>query len=158
MWQGHACSNSIQHSYTKRFCKPAMIDQNDFLTLTGLDWGRARESQWVNNVDDDFVSFIAARHTTLEVPRLRCALDLFRSFNSSLARDIAHEYVNDLRSPIRGAARNVFTAHHAQGWISDIPQSDWQSNASLEPPQLTKRQRQRQRKYGQPYAHGEDRN
>ena len=113
-----------------------MIDHNDFLKLTGLEWGRAWESKWGQGVDDQFVSFIAGNHADLEGPRLRCALDLFRSYNSSVARDIAQKYVNDIRGPIRNAARNVFTEHHQRGWIDCIPQSDWQSNASLEPPQL----------------------
>lgn len=134
-----------------------MIDRNDFLNLTGLEWGRAWESQWVNGVDDEFDSFIAGNHADLEDPRLRCALDLFRSYNSSVARDLAQQYVNDMRSPIRDAARNVFTEHHQRGWIDSIPQSDWQSNASFDLPQLSKRQRQRQRKYGDPFARGEER-
>ena len=133
-----------------------MINQHDFLTLTGLDWGKAWETQWVHGVDDEFVSFISARHHSLETTRLRCALDLFRSYNSAAARDVAAQFVNTDNSIIRGAARNVFVAHHDAGWITRVPYDDWQPNRELNPLPLTKRQRQRQKKYGQPFARGLD--
>ena len=151
--RGFFLAKAIVHETCHDLCtKFIMIDHNEFLTLSGLEWGRAWESRWVNNVDDEFVSFIADIHTKLEDSRLRCALDLFRSYNSTLARQIAHQYVNDSRGPIRDAARSVFTAHHQRQWIDQFSQSDWRTNSSLEPAQLTKRQRQRQRKYGDPFA------
>ena len=134
-----------------------MINQNDFLTLTGLEWGLAWDSEWISGVDDEFVSFIAENHSTLESSRMRCALTLFAAYNSAHARDVANEYVNDDRGEIRDAARNVFETHHKQNWIAVHPSTDWKSNASFESPLLTKRQRQRQRKHGQAFARGEER-
>ena len=32
-----------------------MIDRNDFMNLTGLEWGRAWESQWMDGFDEKIV-------------------------------------------------------------------------------------------------------
>jgi len=46
-----------------------MINQNDFLHLTGIPWGTAWAERWRGHVDQEFVDFIDRTHESLEEPR-----------------------------------------------------------------------------------------
>ena len=132
-----------------------MINENDFLHLTGIPWGNAWAEQWQGHVDHQFVDFVERVHELLdglpiEDSRLRCALELFCEIDSEKARSIGLRYIDDRRGPIRWSARRLFETHFRNGWIQALPA--WFSEGSFDSPILTKRQRQRKRKYGEPFT------